>query len=90
MCRAPTPLRQGTSTLRHQARSEDTEVRYRTADGSRALLHDIHRRWAHAINLVTDDFAVVEERDCGCALGGLGLSPLSTRSAASRSSPAKG
>jgi hypothetical protein len=27
-----------------------------------------------AINLVTDDFAVLEERDCSCELGGLGLS----------------
>ena len=29
---------------------------------------------AIAINLVTDDFAAVEERDCGCELGSLGLS----------------
>ena len=54
--------------------TRDVELRDGTTVPALCLTTIHHTARATTINLVTDDFAVVEERECGCELGTLGLS----------------
>jgi hypothetical protein len=53
--------------------TRDVELRDGSTVPALCLTTIHHTVRATAINLVTDDFAVVEERECGCELGSLGL-----------------